>query len=230
MIPALPADLAQPPLPNFDDFIRDGCGRVDAVVSATVIAEMSAMSGNPTSAGVRLSLKSPLAVNAAGFLGPLARAIRTGARPVRALLLDKTPLRNWSVPWHQDRTIAVAARADAAGFGPWSIKAGVAHVEPPFALLSAMLTLRLHLDDCDDANGPLRVALGSHCRRVEALDVGGVVAQSTQLSCLAAAGDVWMYATPILHASIRAARPSRRRVVQLDYSADDLPAGLRWAT
>jgi hypothetical protein len=30
-------------------------------------------------------------------------------RPVRATLFDKSPERNWSLGWHQDRTIAVRA-------------------------------------------------------------------------------------------------------------------------
>jgi hypothetical protein len=53
--------------------------------------------------------------------GPLARiaqAVRPGARAVRAILFDKTPENNWALGWHQDRTIAVAARRDAAGYGP----------------------------------------------------------------------------------------------------------------
>src|SRR5262249_19581823 len=41
-------------------------------------------------------------------------------RLVRAILFDKTPERNWLVPWHQDRTVAVRARADLPGWGPWS--------------------------------------------------------------------------------------------------------------
>ena len=45
---------------------------------------------------------------------------------------------------------------------------------------------------------------------------------------LAFARDVWLYATPILHASEAAARPLRRRVLQIDFSADALPAPLRW--
>src|SRR5689334_21673041 len=49
-------------------------------------------------------------------------------RPVRGLLFDKTPEANWKVAWHQDLSIAVRRRLDVAGFGPWSIKAGVQHV------------------------------------------------------------------------------------------------------
>ena len=50
---------------------------------------------------------------------------------VRSLLFDKTPRSNWHVPWHQDRTIAVNQRSPVPGFGPWSEKHGVVHVQPP---------------------------------------------------------------------------------------------------
>ena len=57
-------------------------------------------------------------------LGPAARV-------VRGLLFDKTPEANWKVAYHQDLSIAVRERRDVAGYGPWSEKAGVEHVQPP---------------------------------------------------------------------------------------------------
>jgi hypothetical protein len=59
--------------------------------------------------------------------------------PVRAILFDKNADQNWSLGWHQDRTIAVRQRTDVVGFGPWSVKAGMIHVEPVPASLSADL-------------------------------------------------------------------------------------------
>ncbi len=44
-----------------------------------------------------------------------ARYLGGGARPVRAILFDKTPQANWSLGRHQDRTIAVCERRAAAG-------------------------------------------------------------------------------------------------------------------
>jgi len=46
--------------------------------------------------------------------------------------------------------------------------------------------------------------------------------------CLAEAGDIWLYATPIVHASDAARRPAHRRVLQVDFAAADLPGGLTW--
>ncbi|MFB0613016.1 hypothetical protein [Aurantiacibacter poecillastricola] len=45
-----------------------------------------------------------------------AETLGPGARPVRAVFFDKTPNMNWSLAWHQDRTIAVRKRTDVAGF------------------------------------------------------------------------------------------------------------------
>jgi Phytanoyl-CoA dioxygenase (PhyH) len=101
-----------------------------------------------------------------GQRGPLGTIAATEAgesiSPVRVLLFDKTPAANWAVPWHQDRTVVVKERHDVAGFGPWSVKDGVDHVEPPISVLEGMLTLRLFVDDCGDDNGPLEVTIGSH--------------------------------------------------------------------
>jgi hypothetical protein len=73
--------------------------------------------------------------------------------PVRGILFDKIPDANWKVPWHQDVTIAVQEKVEAEGFGPWSIKADVLHVQPPASILEQMLSIRLHLDDCGEENG-----------------------------------------------------------------------------
>ena len=83
-------------------------------------------------------------------------------QPVRAILFDKTPSANWKVVWHQDLTIAVRERGVVSGFGPWSEKEGVVHVQPPIELLERMLAVRVHLDDCGADNGPVRVLPASH--------------------------------------------------------------------
>ena len=166
--------------------------------------------------------------------GPIAalasRLLGLPARPVRAIAFDKSPAANWALGWHQDRTINVAARAEVDGFGPWTVKQGQLHVQPPFALIAAMLTLRIHLDPVTPDNAPLEIALGSHRKGyVSEQRVAEVVAQSPVVDCLAEAGDVWAYATPILHASRRSSSTGSRRVLQVDYSADTLPAPLEWA-
>ncbi|MGF7147828.1 ectoine hydroxylase-related dioxygenase (phytanoyl-CoA dioxygenase family) [Sphingomonas zeicaulis] len=165
-----------------------------------------------------------------GAIGAIASdLLGAAARPVRLILFDKTQATNWSLGWHQDRTICVAERREVEGFGPWSIKQGLRHVAPPFAILAGMATLRIHLDDVPETNAPLLIAPGSHRAGIVAEpEIDRVVQAHGQFACLAAAGDVWAYATPILHASSAAAQPGRRRVLQVDYAAIDLPGGLEW--
>ncbi len=159
---------------------------------------------------------------AAAVLGP-------AARPVRAILFDKTPATNWALGWHQDRTIAVRGRSDMPGFGPWTTKAGIQHVEPPFAIIAAMLTLRIHIDAVPDDNAPLLIAPGSHrLGRIPETAIVDTVARCGTIVCTAQAGDIWAYATPILHASAAAARAAHRRVLQVDFCAQGLPGGLDW--
>lgn len=169
-------------------------------------------------------------VNHNGPVGALAAAVLGQAsRPVRAILFDKTSDVNWSLGWHQDRVIAVSERVDVEGFGPWTRKRGAFHVAPPFPLLSRMVTMRLHFDDVPATNAPLLVAPGSHrFGRVAEADVSEVVRRCGTVACLASAGDVWLYATPILHASQAATTPCSRRVLQVDYAAEELPGGLQW--
>jgi Phytanoyl-CoA dioxygenase (PhyH) len=169
-----------------------------------------------------LDPSSTIGAVAATYLG-------ISARPVRALLFDKSAASNWALGWHQDRTIAVASRHDTEGFGRWTVKAGMHPVEPPPVLQSAMVTLRVHLDAVDDSNAPLLVAPGSHrLGRIRQSDVAAIAQRCGTLRCTAEVGDIWAYATLILHASEAAALPRRRRILQIDYAASELPGRLRW--
>ena len=163
-------------------------------------------------------------------MGRIARSVLgSAARPVRAVMFDKTGTSNWAVHWHQDRTIAVKARCNVPGFGPWTNKSGASHVEPPFELIASMITLRAHLDNCDGANAPLLIAPGSHrSGRVPEKDIPRTVNRLGQAVCIAMAGDVWVYATSILHASERAEKPRRRRILHVDFANSELPGGLEW--
>ena len=214
-------------------FVRDGAMLFAGAASAILPDLFAAFAGLPDGEpGLRLrrlpSLRSHL--DPSGAIGAAAASVLGDrCRPVRAILFDKNPAANWTLGWHQDRTICVAARRETPGFGPWTLKSGLHHVEPPFDLLAAMVTLRVHLDDVPADNGPLLVAPGSHrLGRVAEREIDDIVRACGRFACTAQAGDVWLQATPILHASRAAARPARRRVLQLDYSALDLPGGLEW--
>lgn len=149
--------------------------------------------------------------------------------PVRAIYFNKTPQANWSVGWHQDLTIAVKQRRDVPGFGPWSVKDGISHVQPPAGVLEKMLTVRLHLDDTHESNGALRLLKGSHCfGRLSGEQIQDLQRKLAEVVCSVSAGNALLMRPLLLHASSRATAPSQRRVLHIEYAADPLPDGLEW--
>ena len=210
------------------DFAASGAVRFPAVFGHDDMAALgdeldAVLLGRPgrrLTGGAWTSLLPALTGIAAGLIGETAF-------PVRVVAFDKTPETNWAVGWHQDRTVAVQARVEAEGFGPWSTKDGVVHVSPPVEVLRSMVTLRLHIDPCDDDNAPLKVARGTHRLGMVAADKAAEVAAAHQLlTCHGHAGDVWAYSTLILHASDRSRSAGRRRVLQIDYAHQPLPGRL----
>ena len=160
----------------------------------------------------------------------LARAIiGPQARPVRGLLFDKNPDARWLVPWHQDLTICLKERRDVAGFGPWSTKAGVVHVQPPLEILENMVTIRVHLDAATAANGALRVLPGTHrLGRLNADQIERCRRDRDQVTCCLPRGGVLLMKPLLLHASSAPELPGHRRVVHIEYASSDLPSGLEW--
>jgi ectoine hydroxylase-related dioxygenase (phytanoyl-CoA dioxygenase family) len=151
-------------------------------------------------------------------------------RPVRGIFFDKTAQANWPVPWHQDLTIALAERRELPGWTQWSIKSGVHHVQPPTAFLERMITLRLHVDDCDEDNGPLRVLPGSHrMGRLTREKISELTNGCREIICTAPKGSALVVRPLLLHASSPAKRPRHRRVIHLEFAmTDSLPCGLSW--
>ena len=153
------------------------------------------------------------------------------AFPVRGLFFDKTLETNWNLPWHQDLTIAVLSRCDVPGYGPWTRKAGIPHAHAPAELLARMVTIRLHLDDSGPGDGPLRVLPGSHREgrlSVSAVAEWAVRAGELAVDCNVSAGGVVLMRPLLLHASASRVSAGHRRVIHLEYAAEDLAGGLEW--
>ena len=223
---------------------RDGFAVVEGVIGAEAVGRLAEELEGLEAAGAA-SRRAGRAYAVRNLLNvlPSARELADGARlrslvepilgegaaVVRGILFDKREGANWKVAWHQDLTIAVRERREAEGFGPWSLKAGVQHVQPPAGVLEGMLALRVHLDDADETNGALRVVPGSHTRgRLSAADIRAFRERGAAVTCRVRAGGVMLMKPLLLHASSAATRPSRRRVLHFEYSASRLPGGLAW--
>jgi ectoine hydroxylase-related dioxygenase (phytanoyl-CoA dioxygenase family) len=165
-------------------------------------------------------IKSHAAIRAALPSSPVA---------VQCTLFEKSEKRNWLVALHQDLSIPVKERVEHPEFGVWSRKEGEDYVQPPTALLEQLLAVRLHIDDCDSSNGPLRVVPGSHrhgrlgdamARRLR--DAAG------EVTCAVGSGGALLLRPLLLHASSKATSPRRRRVLHFLFGPESISYGLRW--
>jgi ectoine hydroxylase-related dioxygenase (phytanoyl-CoA dioxygenase family) len=158
--------------------------------------------------------QSPLPELLAAVLGP-----QFGL--VRVLYFDKPPEQSWALPWHRDETIAVKNnRLPSTHFGKPTKKIGVPHVQAPRWLLEKMLTLRLHLDDVTEANGPLKVVPGSHHN-----------SDAAPVTILRKRGDVLLMRPLLSHASNKSHPETNqhRRILHYEFAGvEELPDGYRW--
>ncbi len=146
---------------------------------------------------------------------------------VRTLFFDKPPDRTWGLAWHKDTSIAVVDNGFVSKcFTRPTIKAGVPHVIASDEILQKMLTLRIHLDEVNDKNGPLRVLPGSHvsCKSEgEGMD--------SQVVIHANPGDV-LAMRPLLSHCSGGSLPGttrHRRILHLEFASDNhLPDGFAW--
>jgi hypothetical protein len=205
---------------------------ISSVFDSAEREKLIAAAGQDIKAGRRDLLASP-AVSALAYSERVLNLVRPHFErepfPVRAIYFDKSPETNWLVPWHQDLTLAVRDRIESPGFGPWSTKEGIPHVQPPPEILEQMLTVRLHLDDADQSNGALRVLLGSHrFGRLSRQSIEKLQTTHAEYLCAVPAGGAMVMRPLLLHASSRSVSSLRRRVLHLEYAFFGLPFGLHW--
>jgi ectoine hydroxylase-related dioxygenase (phytanoyl-CoA dioxygenase family) len=206
--------------------------QIAALIEATQTSTTGAVSQRESIFAIRNLLEMPAIRELAR--SPEVRALvepvlGPDAFAVRGIFFDKTPDANWKVVWHQDLSIAVQEKREVEGYGPWSVKAGTVHVQPPMEVLERMITVRLHLDHCTLENGPLKVIAGSHrLGRLSAEQIAEQRAQNEEITVPVPLGGALLMRPLILHASSPSQTPAHWRVVHLEFAAQSLPDGLEW--
>ena len=203
----------------------------DAIDHATITRLASEFSENLVGQRIFRSVGPLRLASVSDQLGKAVRQLtQANALPVRMIYFDKSKDSNWSLGWHQDRTIAVKKRQPVKGFEVWTTKDRVPHVEPPFEVLEKSITVRISIDNSNDENGALEVIAGSNIHgRLSDSETSDLASNAQPTLLDTKAGDVIFLKTPILHRSAQSKSKVRRRVVQIDYSWAQLPSPLRWA-
>jgi ectoine hydroxylase-related dioxygenase (phytanoyl-CoA dioxygenase family) len=190
-----------------------------------LLQEINELEPRRSRAGVRHALGlSPVAAAARqpqmiklarGVLGP-------SAFPFRATLFDKSPVANWLVVWHQDTALPLRERIELPGWGPWSVKEGIAYAHAPATVLSQVLALRVNCDDSTDENGPLRVLPGTHTLGVLSDDsIHELSTRTPPVNCVVPKGGVVAMRPLLIHASSKSHSDTPRRVLHIEFAASD---------
>ncbi|MEM9408985.1 MAG: phytanoyl-CoA dioxygenase family protein, partial [Acidobacteriota bacterium] len=89
--------------------------------------------------------------------------------------------------------------------------------------------VRVHLDDAPEDGGALRVIPGSHTHgTLSRLDMETLLKEKPVQVCPANSGDAFAMRPLLLHGSLPAQRPDRRRVLHFEFATGELPPPLLW--
>lgn len=200
---------------------ESGCELPPTGIHAATRDELREALFSEGKAGTRCLLDHPLVREVAITLRReliLSGHLEESAIAIQAIAFDKTAETNWKVAWHQDLMFPFAKAVTTTAYDLPRLKDGVDYARPPVAILERLLAVRLHLDDCDDSNGPLRVIPGSHDHGIiPTEDIPSHLIRQSPVTCLANEGDALLVRPLLLHASSQATVPKHRRVLHLVY-------------
>jgi hypothetical protein len=193
-------------------FEADGFLRVHGVLSSDDCELLLTQVNSDGGPGRRDLLLAPWCRDVAQRLQqhPVLRSIvPTRYVPWLCTRFEKSAATNWQVPMHQDLSVPAWPGSNGAVF-----KDGIAFAQPGAAQLAQMVALRLHLDDCGEHDGPLRVVPGSHRHGVlDSRSEASLRSTHAEVVCTAKPGDVLALRPLLLHASSKSSGNSRRRVL-----------------
>ena len=219
-------------------FFENGCEIVDNFISEhwlkLILDEIAQAEFSTEVSGVRRINKKLSTVgqylNSDEFTARAKAFMPDNAQLVRAIFFNKSPELNWYVTWHQDKTVSVSTRFEAAGWRAWSVKENALHVQPPLAVLESMVTIRVHLDATPKENGCLKVIPNSHQLGIlSQAEINEVIEAEAPYFCEAEKCAALIMRPHLLHASSKSRLPSNRRVLHFEFSNWVLPNGVCWA-
>jgi ectoine hydroxylase-related dioxygenase (phytanoyl-CoA dioxygenase family) len=194
---------------------------------------------------IRCFLKEIPTLNALIFnenLRQIIHNLNPKYRVVKSIYFDKPPRNNWDVNWHQDLTISVSNKDKIAqniecieipkafgteGYKNWLPKDDYYSVQPTSDILEDIVTIRIHLDDCNVQNGALRVLPKSHLH-IHDYALLDKTFDKEEVICEVKKGGILMMKPLIFHSSKRTENAASRRVIHIEFSSKVLPKPLIW--
>ncbi|MGL4401979.1 MAG: phytanoyl-CoA dioxygenase family protein [Luteolibacter sp.] len=202
-----------------------GCCLVTGSISEDILNTLRDSLFQDHSAGERCLLDHPTVRETA--LALKSELVTSGHLPanavaIQAIAFNKTATTNWKVAWHQDLMFPLAGKVTSEDFDLPTLKQGIHYARPPESVLRQLLAVRLHLDDCETTNGPLRISPGTHLTGIiQTTTIPEQVASHGETTCLAKKGEILLMRPLILHASSQATEPKHRRVLHFVYHSGE---------
>lgn len=217
---------------NLPNVSNDGYAILPQVLTSEeidqLLSDLERSAAQRSRAGVRHLMTIPAVTKLANdhrMLGIAQAVLGNDALPFKATLFDKSPEANWLITWHQDTALPLCEKQEILGWGPWSTKEGVVYAHAPASALERVVALRLHFDDSNLDNGPLRVIPGSHCEGVLSDEqVEKIVDKGGSVTCLVEQSGVIVMRPLIIHASSKSQSDRPRRVLHIEYATRDAVA------
>lgn len=153
----------------------------------------------------------------------LSIILPNSSKAIQCTYFQKSLEKNWLVPLHQDLSIPVKEQFTKEGFTGWSKKQGTLFVQPPSTMANQIIAVRLHIDDCQQAHGPLKVVPTSHqLGRIPEKQWIAVRDEKGEKECTVNAGGVVIMSPLILHSSSKATHANGRRVLHFLFVPESL--------
>ncbi len=153
----------------------------------------------------------------------LSTILPNESKAIQCTYFQKSSEKNWLVPLHQDLSIPVKEQFTKEGFTGWSKKQGALFVQPPSTITNQIIAVRLHIDDCLQAHGPLKVVPTSHqLGRIPERQWVAIRDEKGEKECTVNAGGVVIMSPLILHSSSKASHANGRRVLHFLFVPESL--------
>lgn len=147
---------------------------------------------------------------------------------IKSIYFDKPPNANWVVNWHQDLTINLDTKSNIIGFpNARKLKERIV-LRPNIKVLENIVTVRIHLDDCTQENGALRVIKNSHQNGVIAISDWLLKKTGEEIICEVPAGGCLFMKPLTMHSSRRTENKKNRRVLHVEFCSMPLEKELKW--
>jgi len=200
-----------------DDLIKKGWTRLPFQFSEEALGRLTSLNihegrGQRLSDMTRLHEALPQA-----FKNEL-RKLDFSPVPNRAVGFVKSKGKNWSLPWHQDRVIAMPRKVNGSAYENWSRKSGVWHCEPKTEMLQNMAFAYIAFDQLDEMSGGLQIAEGTHhCGKVAKQSINSSVSSAKCVLPRMERGDVLLVTALTIHRSALTQGARLRRTLRMDF-------------